>query len=208
MLLVKRSLAFAAHHTAYTHKMSRPLSASLVTLSGPSGAGKSTLLAILRSNPLMYSTHIQGTNRKPRAGDDPDVLCLSVVSDLKYDFMYRSAGYDYGIEVTQIDDALFRGLHHIVVCNDVGTIARIKLRYGTEMLSAFLDCDLDEAQWRRLQLDRGLVKIDIQRRWDEAETLRELNRSQPALFDGIILNSFAVTPMAMLRQFEELIFRE
>lgn len=202
-------LTFAFHSLRFTQLTpqdeSSKMSALLITLSGPSGAGKSTLLAILRSHPLTYSTHVQGTNRLPRTGDDPDVLCLSAVSQVRYAFMYRSAGYDYGIEVAQIDDALSQGLHHIVVCNDIDTIAKIKLRYGTGMLCAFLDCDLDETQWWRLQHDRGLVTIDIQRRWDEAETLRELSRSQPALFDGRILNSFAVTPMAMLRQFEELV---
>jgi guanylate kinase len=176
----------------------------LVVLTGPSAAGKSTLLAILRSQPQKYSTHIQGTNRAERPEEDPDVECLPAVSPTKYDFIYRSAGYEYGIQRVQIEHARMRGTHHVVICNDLDTIIKLRSMYGHRVLNVFLDCDLGETEWRNRQRQREHGQVDIDRRWQEALALRELNRTHLASFDGVILNSFRVAREAMLPQLEEI----
>lgn len=185
--------------------MNRSHIPALVTLTGPSATGKSSLLAILRAHPLQYSTHVQGTTRARREADDWDVRTFTSLSPVTYEFIYHSAGYDYGIETTQIDGAHVRGLDHVLVCNDLRTIALLRSRYGRGAVSAFLDSDLDEAKWRRLQHRRGMTLLDIECRWYETQMLRRFKQDQPTFFHGAILNGFGQPPEMMLPQFEMIV---
>src|ERR1017187_776160 len=134
----------------------------IVLVFGASGTGKSTLLQNLQEAGRQYSIHIKGTDRPPRKYDGVEIKCISEVKPDEYDYIYQTYGFRYGIQRSQVDEALRQNRHHFIICNDVNVIRAIKRDYAQNVRVVFHSFDAPEEALRQIQQSRGIGDDEIQ----------------------------------------------
>jgi len=176
------------------------IKAKIVLIFGASGSGKSTLLRELVDRDPTISIHMKGTDRLPKRYDSTEILCVPVVDDKKYDFIYQQYGHRYGIQKTQIDIALKNGHDHYIICNDIDTIRMIKKKYGKCVIALFLLFNAPRQHIEAVQKARGITDDQVDLRLAKIGVLSELFLKNSDVFDGVVLNKIGEPPSQMVSQ--------
>lgn len=174
---------------------------------GASGSGKSTLMEELGRVPGRFSIHKKGTDRKPRIYDGVEIEYVPTVAKDRYDYIYETYGYRYGIQRSQIDVALRERRHHFIICNDITVIKDIKTDYGDVVRVLFHHFDAPRQALLELQKLRGISDDEINLRLAKTEVLYRTFVEEHELFNGVILNHYQAPPSTMLTQVDTLLLR-
>jgi guanylate kinase len=178
----------------------------VILIFGASGSGKSTLMEYLTRAGNQYSIHRKGTDRAKRNYDGIEIEYVAQVKHPKYDYIYETYGYHYGIQKAQIDAATAAGKHHFIICNDVGVIRRLKHDYGDCVRVIFHHFDAPGDELRLIQQARKISDDEIELRLAKTEVLYRTFVEEQTLFDGVLHNHYGANPEAMVREIERILF--
>ena len=181
--------------------------AFVVLIYGASGSGKSTLMEQLIHAGRQYSIHIKGTDRAERNYDGIEIKCVAKVSDSEYDYIYETYGYRYGIQRSQIDEAMKANRHHFIICNDISVIRNIKRDYGRIVKVIFHHFDAPRQTLLQIQRSRNISDDEIELRLAKTEALYKTFVDEGAVFDGVLHNRYGAKPSGMVRELEDLLYR-
>lgn len=177
----------------------------IILIFGASGSGKSTLMEQLLISGGQYSIHRKGTDRPARKYDDVEITCIKDFKPEKYDYVYQTYGYKYGIERQQIDAALKREQHHFIICNDISTIKSLKRDYGNEIKVIFHYFDAPYEVLFDIQKKRGIEDDEINERLAKTKILYRLFVEEWHLFDGALTNYLNENPIDLKLRMEDLL---
>lgn len=177
----------------------------VVLVFGASGSGKSTLLEGLMSKGRQYSIHIKETSRIRRQYDGIEIECVATFLNDNYDYVYQTYGAKYGIQRSQINEALSGNRHHFIICNDIPTIRSLKRDYGKAVRLVFLYFDAPRQVLEEIQQRRNISDDEINIRLAKIDTLYRTFVEEWNLFDGAICNRYGADPLDTARQMERLL---
>lgn len=179
----------------------------VVLVFGASGSGKSTLMEQLMTAGSQYSVHIKGTDRSPREYDGVEIQCVKEVSPSEYDYIYQTYGYRYGIQRSQIEQAINQKRHHFIICNDISTIRAIKRDYEQCVRVVFHYFDAPYRALRSIQASRNISDDEIELRLAKTDVLYRTYLEEDELFDAVLYNHYSETPNKMRERMEVLLER-
>lgn len=165
-------------------------SSFIILLYGASGSGKSTLMELLLTSGGQYSIHMKGTDRSPRQYDGIEIICDPEFGSDKYDYIYQTYGYRYGIKRKQIDESIRQRRHHFIICNDISTIRAIKRDYGEAVKVVFHYFDAPQEEILRIQKQRGISDDEVNLRLAKTSFLYRQFVEEWRLFDASLCNHF------------------
>jgi hypothetical protein len=114
----------------------------------------------------------------------------------------------YGIKREQIDHALARNCHHIIICDDVATIRRVKADYGDVARAIFHQVRVPaDGDLKQLLASSYATEEDGESR-ERLAKLNVLNRTfleNPTLFDAVLITDLPANPDKFQRSFERLL---
>lgn len=177
----------------------------VVLLFGASGSGKSTLLEQLLHANSNYSIHIKATDRSPREYDGIEIKCVESVSSNEYDYIYSTYGFRYGIQKSQIENAIVEGKHHFIICNDIPTIEAIRRDYGKRVRVVFHHFDAPREALQTIQAQRGISDDEIDLRLAKIDNLYRTFVEEQELFDGVLHNHYGEPPAQGLTRMRHLL---
>jgi guanylate kinase len=174
----------------------------IITITGPSASGKSYVTDRI----IGAATELQDfvpvpfpkfTTRDPRLSDIRannegkfvDNISVSQLPD-DCDLVYRTYGYEYGLNTDNLKTLLAEQKHPIVVINDVRAVEELKSIFPERVFSLFLYRSVPEPkQHKRVAASRGNVEAkEAQSRYDKAIAMFRVYIENITLFDRVILN--------------------
>ena len=180
---------------------------------GASGTGKTTLLNLVYDMYGKDAIHRKGTTRSRRKYDDmeiesfPDGLPSDRFAKEK-GYIYSSYGYRYGIEKSQIDNALKRSIPHFIICNDIDIIKMIKKDYPNHVRVIYFHFDAPRDSILDIQKRRNINDDEIELRLSKIDYIAEQFINNINLFDTSLLNHYGVNPeVALKKDIESIIMR-
>lgn len=180
-------------------------SSFIILLFGTSGSGKSTLMDLLLASGGQYSIHMKGTNRSPRQYDGVEIICDPEFGPDKYDYIYQTYGYQYGIQRKQIDEAICQKRHHFIICNDIFIIRAIKRDYGEIVKVVFHYFDAPQEEILRIQKNRGISDDEVNLRLAKTSSLYRQFVEEWRLFDAALCNYFGDDLQILRKCMEDLL---
>ncbi|GHU66157.1 hypothetical protein FACS1894184_03460 [Clostridia bacterium] len=159
---------------------------------GASGTGKSTIINLAREKFVDVSVHTKGTTRMQREYDTPDELEY-YQNDLpiKYKYTYFLYNYTYGIEKDQIDRAIEMNKKHLIICNDLEIVKRIKYDYPLKVKLIYLFYKGgSRATIEAIQQKRKITADEVESRIMRIDVLQNLFVSNYNYFDFVIENEY------------------
>ena len=153
-----------------------------------------------------YSIHKKGTDRAKRIYDGIEIEYVAQVEASEYDYIYETYGYHYGIQRSQIDEALATGKHHFIICNDIGVIRKLRDDYGEQVRVIFHHFDAPREALLEIQQSRNISDDEIELRLAKTEVLYRTFVEERALFDDVLHNHYGADPGTMVKEIERLLF--
>jgi guanylate kinase len=178
--------------------------ALIIIIFGASGSGKSTLLKELRKISNHISINQKATTRPPKKDDSDEIKCVNVVDDETYPYIYKIYGYEYGINKKQIEDAINKDQDHLIICNDIPIIRKIKGDYGERVKAIYISCDAQLEYIEQMLKSLGLPDDQVNLRIAGIEDRKKLYNDNCELFDGVIHNNLKDPLCKLLKQFDKL----
>ena len=177
----------------------------VVVVFGASGSGKSTLLQLLQQAGNQYSIHIKGTDRVARQYDGIEIRCVADLSTSEYDYIYQTYGHKYGIQRSQIDDALASARHHFIICNDPDVIRALKRDYGSSVRTILHTFDAPREALQSIQLERAIADDEINLRLAKTTALYRAYLENRELFDAVLPNHYGEPISALKSRLERVL---
>ena len=177
---------------------------SIIIIFGASGTGKTTLIKELDLSGKYYSVHIKETDRQRREYDDHEIKCIENFDPKNYDYVYQTYGHRYGISKNQINDALEKGTRHLIICNDISTIKKIKKDFEIYVKVIFYYFDAPEIELINIQKTRQIGDDEIQLRLAKTSILYKQFVENYELFDGAISASFGEPIVNIISKVEDI----
>lgn len=172
----------------------------IVLIFGASGSGKSTLLTELRNTSDMFSIHKKGSTRPKRQYDGEEIVSVDENEIKKYEYSYNRYGYIYGIEKAQIENAVKKNKIHVIICNDVDLIEKIKLDFPGLVNVVYLLFDAPMKVIEEIQKTRNISDDEVKLRLEKIDSLNKIFIENSQFFDGVIVNKFGSPPVLMVNQ--------
>lgn len=174
---------------------------------GASGSGKTTLLEVIKKKYSNTSMHIKGTTRARRDYDDEELMCYGKsLPEGKYDYLYSSYGYEYGIERKQIEEAIKRKENHFIICNDLYVIGKIKKDFPVKVIVIYLRFDAPRSIIEQIQKTRNITDDEIEVRLKKISSIEEEFIKHSECFDEVIVNTFGKIPeKSLTRQIDRIL---
>jgi hypothetical protein len=144
--------------------------------------------------------HAKVTTRSRKSDDGDDVRSVRSISPEEYDYIYTSFGNSYGLQRSQIDGALRSGKHHFLICNDLGTIAKLRSDYGKLALTIFVLSKGARVHLQGLLMGQGTQDSEIANSMREDELLYQQYLNRATGFDAVIVNNQGSPVSQMLDQ--------
>ncbi len=176
------------------------MKARLVLVFGASGSGKSTLLTELRNTSDIFSIHKKGSTRPRRQYDGEEITSVSDEEIKRYEYKYSRYGHTYGIEKAQIENAISKNKIHVIICNDVELIEKIKSDFPALVSVVYLLFDAPLKVIEEIQKTRNISDDEIKLRLEKIDTLNKIFIENSSFFDGVIVNKFGSPPVLMVNQ--------
>jgi guanylate kinase len=177
----------------------------IILIFGASGSGKSTLLKELKKISDHISINQKATTRPPKKDDSDEIKCVKVIDKDTYPYIYKIYGYEYGINKNQIEDAIHKDLDHLIICNDISLIKKIKKDYHGKVRILFMSCNTPKEYIEQVLKSNGLSDDQINMRISGIEDRKKLFNDNYELFDGEIYNNLKEPLFKLLEQFEKII---
>lgn len=177
----------------------------LVIVFGASGSGKSTLMELLAGAGTQYSIHMKATDRPRREYDGIEINALEAVSGEEYEYIYQTYGHRYGIQKVQIEEALARGSHHFVICNDIDVARQLKRDFADQARLVFHYFDAPRSALIAIQKSRNIHDDEIDLRLAKTDALYATFVEEWRLFDGTLVNHFQEAPRVLRQRMERLL---
>ena len=166
---------------------------------GASGSGKTTLLNSVYSEYGEKAIHKKGTTRAKRSYDDIEIVSYPAglpVEKFGGDkgYIYSQYGYEYGIERSQLEQAIAENYPHFVICNDIETIKKLRHDYPNKICVVYLRFDAPEETILSIQKTRGITDDEIDLRVSKIEYLNEQFIHNSSFFDQVLTNRYGDNP--------------
>jgi hypothetical protein len=129
------------------------------------------------------------TTRPPRDDDHGEVIYKNTIPS-QCDLRYLHSGYEYGLELQTLHDALDSGYSPIVILNDIDKVEQVRQTFGDIVRSIFIFRESPSLQqYRHLAESRGVTdEEEPVRRFLEAQKFYHIYHENINTFNHVILN--------------------
>ncbi|GJQ61054.1 MAG: hypothetical protein SCALA702_01070 [Melioribacteraceae bacterium] len=179
----------------------------IVLIFGASGSGKSTLVMELKNISDRVSINQKATTRPLRKYDSDEIISVKNIDKNKYPFIYCQYGNEYGINQSEIDDAIQSGKDHFIICNDIDIIKTLFKKYGNRVKTLFILFNAPKEHIVAVQKSRGIDDDNIRLRLEKIDILSQIFIRNNELFDGVVLNKLDAPIGDMVFQVERILKR-
>ena len=108
--------------------------------------------------------------------------------------IYSQYGYEYGIERSQLEQAIAENYPHFVICNDIETIKKLRHDYPNKICVVYLRFDAPEETILSIQKTRGITDDEVTLRVSKIEYLNEQFIHNSSFFDQVLTNRYGDNP--------------